>query len=294
LNYSLPTVTRILNEADIHSPEEHKKAKIREVHPSRPRKPHAGDMLQMDASIHPWLPIGSKQALHAAIDDATSKVWLVMAEEETYKAYIQLFNKILIDEGIPKLFLTDKRGVFYNLSPTAHIQFERICNNLGVEIITTSNPRSKGRMERLNRTLQSRLVADFRRCNITTIEDANKFLNDYTIEHNEEFTVEPESSISSFTKLPDDFNFNEELSRTTERVLSSGNVISFNSKKYKPVDDNNFEVILDLVGSCTGEVMECLDGTVKYKYNNKTYKLEEFCNTKNQLINKKWRLGCVS
>ncbi|MFR6591583.1 hypothetical protein [Catenibacterium sp.] len=58
-------------------------------------------------------------------------------------------------------------------------QFSYACHNLGIEIKTTSVPQAKGRVERLNQTLQSRLPVELRHAHITNIEEANVFLNSY-------------------------------------------------------------------------------------------------------------------
>jgi len=58
-------------------------------------------------------------------------------------------------------------------------QFSYACHQLGVDIKTSSVPQAKGRIERLNQTLQSRLPVELRIHGIRTIEEANIFLNSY-------------------------------------------------------------------------------------------------------------------
>lgn len=41
-----------------------------------------------------------------------------------------------------------------------YTQFGFACHQLGIELQSTSIPQAKGRIERLNRTVQSRLAAD--------------------------------------------------------------------------------------------------------------------------------------
>ena len=50
-------------------------------------------------------------------------------------------------------------------------------------------PQAKGRVERLNQTLQSRLPVELRLAGITTIDAANEFLNSYIKEFNEKFSL---------------------------------------------------------------------------------------------------------
>ena len=81
-------------------------------HPRRPRCQFAGEMIQMDASLHPWFG-GAKTTLHAAIDDATGMIagaWF--DKQETLSGYYHVFRQILTDYGIPYMFYTDRRTVF--------------------------------------------------------------------------------------------------------------------------------------------------------------------------------------
>ena len=63
------------------------------------------------------------------------------------------------------------------------------CKQLGVELGSSSVPQAKGRVERLNQTLQSRLPVELRLAGITTIDAANEFLNSYIKEFNEKFAL---------------------------------------------------------------------------------------------------------
>jgi hypothetical protein len=66
---------------------------------------------------------------------------------------------------------------------------------LGIEMIFAKSPQAKGRVERGNRTHQDRLVKGLRREGISNIAEANKYLQRRFIrEHNEKFSVNPESA----------------------------------------------------------------------------------------------------
>lgn len=90
----------------------HKMLLADDPHPRRPRCQFAGEMIQMDASLHPWFG-GAKTTLHAAIDDATGMIvgaWF--DKQETLSGYYHVFRQILTDYGIPYMFYTDRRTVF--------------------------------------------------------------------------------------------------------------------------------------------------------------------------------------
>jgi len=68
-------------------------------------------------------------------------------------------------------------------------QFQRAMSQIGVNSITAHSPEAKGRVERMNGTLQDRLVKEMRLANISTIEEANKFLKTYIPKFNKQFAV---------------------------------------------------------------------------------------------------------
>ncbi len=95
------------------------------------------------------------------------------------------------------MFYTDRRTVFEYKRKNTHLdeddtytQFSYACKKLGIDIKTTSVAPAKGRVERLNQTLQSRLPVELRRSNIKTIEQANHFLVHYIQSYNKRFSLQ--------------------------------------------------------------------------------------------------------
>src|ERR1700733_13852597 len=70
-------------------------------------------------------------------------------------------------------------------------QFGRALAELNIEIICANSSQAKGRVERVNRTLQDRLVKALRLANISDIKTGNAFLPSFMVAHNERFTVVP-------------------------------------------------------------------------------------------------------
>ncbi len=109
--------------------------------------------------------LAKHEQLHLAIDDATGRItgaWFVV--QETLDAYYHVFHQILTSYGIPYKFLTDCRTVLIykcknspSLDEDTYTQFAYACKQLGVELESSSVPQRKGRVERLDQTLQSRL-----------------------------------------------------------------------------------------------------------------------------------------
>lgn len=151
-----------------------------DIHPRKPRAAYFGELIQMDASDHLWFG-DTKAQLHAAIDDATGKiVGAYFAPQETLQGYYNVFHQILTQYGIPARFFTDKRTIFeYKKAPSINedtfTQFAYACHQLGTEILTSSVPQAKGRVERLFQTLQSRLIPELRLAGVESIEKSPEF-----------------------------------------------------------------------------------------------------------------------
>jgi hypothetical protein len=94
------------------------------------------------------------------------------------------------------VFYSDKHTVFrinQSNAPggTGMTQFGRALAELNIEIICANSSQAKGRVERVNRTLQDRLVKELRLANISDMKSGNAFLPSFLLAHNERFAVLP-------------------------------------------------------------------------------------------------------
>ena len=147
------------------------------------------------------------------------------------------------------MFLTDRRTVFeykQKKSPSVEedtfTQFSYACKQLGIEIQTSSVAQAKGRVERMFQTLQSRLPIEMRLAGVTTIEQANEFLNSYIKEFNAQFALPIDSIKSVFEKQPDIEKINLTLAVIAERKIDNGSCIKFKKQYYIPTDSNGHPV----------------------------------------------------
>jgi hypothetical protein len=111
-----------------------------------------------------------------------------------------------------------------------------MCNNLNISIIEANSPQAKGRVERSNETHQDRLVKALRFNNITTIEEANKYLlNEYINEHNEKFSISlPGNKILDIHKpLNDNITLNDICYMEETRKVNNDWTISYKGKIYQ-------------------------------------------------------------
>ena len=252
---------------------------IEDAHPRRPRCAYAGEMVQMDASVHHWFGSGKSQ-LHIAVDDATGAiVGAYFDKQETLNAYYHVLYQILTDYGIPYMFLTDRRTVFeYKKKNTSAVevdtytQFSYSCKQLGIEIQTSSVAQAKGRVERMFQTLQSRLPLEMRLAGVTTLEQANKFLNSYIKEFNTHFALPVNSIKSVFEKQPDTEKINLTLAILTSIKVDNGHCIKFNNAYYKPVDSNGYPVYYHK--GTSGMVLKAFDGQIFFCVEEKVYALD--------------------
>ena len=218
---------------------------VEDAHSRRPRCAYFGELEQMDATPYEWIP-GQTWHLHLAVDDATGRITGAWFDtQETLDGYYHVFHQILSTYGIPFKFLTDKRTVFTykkkgspSLDEDTYTQFAYACKQLGVELETTSVPQAKGRVERLNQTLQSRLPVELRLAGITTREAANDFLIPYIAEFNDKFALPLQNIKSVFELRPSDEKINLLLSVLTERTVDNGHCIKFRNAYYRLLDRN--------------------------------------------------------
>ena len=222
---------------------------VEDAHSRRPRAAYFGELLQMDATPYEWVP-GVVWHLHLAIDDATGRIvggWF--DTQETLCGYYQVFHQILTTYGIPYKFFTDRRTIFTykkknspSLDEDTYTQFAYACHQLGVELESSSVPQAKGRVERLNQTLQSRLPIELRLQGITTIEKANEFLNSHIKEFNEKFALPLNGIKSVFEMQPSDEKINLTLAVLCERTVDTGHCLRHSNKYYKMLDSNGMQV----------------------------------------------------
>lgn len=251
-----------------------------QAHPTRPRCKYAGEMIQMDASSYFWVPI-LVWHLHLAVDDADGKiVGAYFDTQETLNGYYHVLHQILTNHGIPAMFYTDRRTVFeYKRKDTlfddqdTFTQFSYACHQLGIEIKTTSVAQAKGRIERLNQSLQSRLPVELRRQHIVDIDATNAFLNSYIKEYNKQFALQLNSKQSVYENQPSNEVINTTLAILSERVVDFGHCIKYQNKTYQTLESDGKRICFKK-GS-TALVIKAFDDTLYANILDKLYLLEE-------------------
>lgn len=144
----------------------------------RERRACFGSMIQMDGSHHDWFEgRGPRCVLMVLIDDATSRTYARFYPAETTEAAFDGFGRWAALHGLPRSVYADRHSIYRDEDhPQKPTQFGRAMNELGVELIAAHSPQAKGRVERMNGTLQDRLVKEMRLRNIRSIKQGNAYL----------------------------------------------------------------------------------------------------------------------
>jgi transposase len=215
------------------------KAPRRSAHrKKRPRRPMPGMMLHQDGSRHRWLPALDREIdLIVTLDDATSEIYAAfLVDEEGTMSTFRALAQVIAEHGLPCALYTD-RGSHYFHTPKAGqkvaedqpTQVGRALAQLGIEHIAAYSPEARGRCERAFGTLQDRLVKELALAGITTVDAANRFIQEvYLAEHNAQVAVAPEQPESAF--VADRAGAHRDILCVQEtRVVGNDNTVRYRS-----------------------------------------------------------------
>lgn len=173
----------------------------RTFHQPRLRREAYGELVQIDGSEHRWFEDrGPACSLLVFVDDATGRLMqLRFVRSESAFTYFEALALYLKRHGAPIAFYSDKHSVFRVGKKDAKggqgmTQFGRALCELNIEILCANSSQAKGRVERMNRTLQDRLVKELRLAGIDTMDAGNAFLPDFMDDYNARFAVVPARS----------------------------------------------------------------------------------------------------
>ena len=243
----------------------------------RTRKEHYGQMVQMDGSHHDWLEErGSRLVLMGYIDDATNRVHGRFYEYEGTIPAFDSFKRYCLKYGVPQSVYLDchstykapARDTWYHNNygyGDGLSQFERALKELDVTVIHAYSPQAKGRVERLFRTLQDRLVKELRLANAKNIQDANDVLEQYLIEHNRRYLVEPVRNANLHRRSPCADDLDQVLCTKKKRALR---------KDFTVVHDKSLYQITEFTTANQVEVREHVDGSMKMMAKNRSLKFK--------------------
>ena len=190
----------------------------------RARRKCFGELLQMDGSWHDWLEgRGPWCCLMVMVDDATGEVFARFYDRETLEAAFDIFGRYVRMHGLPRALYVDKAAIYRGESVDGEpvlTQFGRAMKALKVELILANSPQAKGRVERMNGTLQDRLVKEMGLRGVKDIAGANALLQKSFLKaFNAKFTVPATRKSDVHQVLPAGVNLDEELCERGERAV---------------------------------------------------------------------------
>lgn len=185
-----------------------------------------------------------------------------------------------INYGIPEKIRTDKRSSFSvnnaksSKSKLNITQFGRICEDLEINLSCSSDPLFKPNAERENGTFKRRLKAELRHEGITSIEEANKYLNKIFIPKiNKRFSYDINPNKNVMKK--NNYSENELkfiISIRYERTIDNASSIKYFTNYYLPITEQTGEVASFKSGTkCT--VVNTYDNKLFGIINENTYSL---------------------
>jgi transposase len=269
---SRSTVRRILLKAGIASPQKRRAPKHRS---RRERYPMSGMLLQTDGSPHDWLEgRGSKMCLIGAIDDATSEVvYAYFQPVETTAGYIRMLRAITYSHGIPLALYHDCHGIFrvndhqitldeQLAGKSPQTQMGRILDELGINSISANSPQAKGRVERLWKTFQDRLVSELRLVGASNESESNHVLKEFLPDYNRRFTVQAREAGSAYRQPKPEFKADQVFCYKYSRVVGIDNVVQFGQQRLQILPS----AYRQSYARCRVEVQAGLDGTLAICY----------------------------
>jgi len=240
-----------------------------------------GQMVQFDTSDHDWLEgRGPRLYLIGGVDDATSKVaGAKFVLTDGVKQNMEVFKSIVQRRGIPLSAYVDcgsnfkttrHEGMEYRLKGEYRsTQFARALGELGIRIIYAYSPQAKGRVERKFGVFQDRLCSELRLYNISTLEEANRYLGEKFIpKHNQMFSRSAKEGGSAYRASPKGLVLKDIFCLKEERVAAGDNTISYSGKIFQ-IRPNEYRL-----SYCKAkvEVHEYLDGSINIFYQGKRLK----------------------
>lgn len=231
------TLRKWMVAADIWLPRDQQ---IPKPHQPRYRRECLGELVQIDGCEHAWLEDrGPYCTLLVYVDDATGRLMeLRFVQAESAFDYFTSTVSYLRNHGKPVAFYSDKHSIFRVTQEGTTgrdrgvTQFGRALADLNIEIICANSPQAKGRVERMNHTLQDRLVKELRLQGISTMEGANAFVPAFMEDYNRRFGRAPRNPHDAHRPVRDDEDLGQVFSWQEERTMSRNLVVHFKRVTY--------------------------------------------------------------
>ena len=212
----------------------------RQAHQSRHRRSCFGELVQIDGCDHEWFEDRAPRcSLLVYVDDATGKlVELRFVEAESAFDYFAATRAYLSRHGRPAAFYSDKHSIFRVARGDSDgrsggvTQFGRALAALNIDIICANSPQAKGRVERMNKTLQDRLVKELRLGGISGMAAGNGYLPAFIEDYNQRFARSPRDPHDAHRPLRGDEDLDHIFAWQEERRMTRNLTVHFKRRAY--------------------------------------------------------------
>lgn len=224
--------------------------KMEDIHCWRPRRSAFGELVQWDTSDHDWVEgRGPVRHLVRLIDDATSWSWGRFVERDATPQNMAVLWEYLEKHGRMVDVYTDRDSMFavprrageselQRIEADRLTQIGRALRDLGIGWIAANSPQAKGRVERSHSTAQDRLVKQLRLARISTLQEANEFLEqEYWPEWNERFARPLAEVPNHHRPLTPQLDLGAILCHVEQRVIGNDYTFSFAGRRYQIVPE---------------------------------------------------------
>lgn len=216
----------------------------KDVHSLRDPMPRRGMLIMTDGTPHKWFQNGKKFSLHITLDDATGELlsgWFTPTECQL--GYCYAFKIMFKKHGLPEVIYADRTSILWTEVEGNRTQVARMLDELGIELIFANTSQAKGKIEKMNETLQNRLLNDIIRFKIKTYDELNEWFNSFYIDYiNKKFSYEPKEKESEFIPL-DNTDLTKIMCIKEERTILNGNMISFGNHYYIPINSDGTDYV---------------------------------------------------
>jgi hypothetical protein len=228
-------------------------------------------MLHIDGSHHQWFGDDRWHDLIVILDDATGEIYHAsLVGAESTASVMTAIRQVVEKEGVFCSLYSDRASHFWStpkagepVDRQALTQVGRALRDLGISMIPAYSPQARGRSERSFRTWQGRLPQELRLREISTPEEANRFLKkSYIGEFNRLFAVEAaEPGASAFVPCTRD-DLARVFSIQTERTVNRDNTVRYRNLVLQ-IDKQQWRSSLE---GCRVTVYQHLDGIITIGY----------------------------
>ena len=156
---------------------------------------------------------------------------------DSFKRYVKKY-------GIPQSVYMDNHSTYKNqakLTVEEELegkqnplsQFERAVEELGVHFIHAQSAPAKGRIERMFKTFQDRVIKEMRLAGVSSIKEGNKFLEEYLPKYNKRFSVLAAEKADLHRRLTEGEDIDSKLCIKEERTLRNDYTVSYKTNLYQ-------------------------------------------------------------